>query len=335
MVAPRLSVIMPNYNHAHYLPISLRAIFAQSHPPAEVIVIDDASTDRSLEVLGQLGREFPTLRVIRQQSRQGPLVAVNRAARQACGQYLFYASADDQVLPDFFATAIETLQRYPRAGLCCSSVAGFSDEQPQLSYTRLRYKGERAYLDPAEVARAERREFSIVRPRLGLIATFTALMRASAVHEIGQYPPDLGFLSDGFLAHLIAFRHGICLLPDLYFAAYRGNPNSYATAMRRRPREVKAVATRALSLLAGAYADLQPYFYQSCYLREFALHGLAMMVRQPAYRRHLTWPLVAQSLWTELRDRLRPWLPQTVAHGLSRALLHLPPSPAGGASRAE
>jgi len=318
---------MPNHNHARYLPTSLRAIFAQSHSPAEVIVIDDASTDHSLEVLGELGREFAALRVIRQHPRQGPLIAVNRATRQTIGDYLFYASADDQVLPGFFATAIQTLEKYPRAGLCCSSMAGFSDEQPQLSYTRLRYKGDRTYLDPAEVVRAERREFSIARPRLGLIATFTALMRASAVRESGQYQPDLGFLSDGFLAHLIAFRHGICVLPDHYFAAYRGNPDSYASAMRRRPQEVKTIAARALSLLAGAHADLQSYFYQSCYLREFALSGLAMIVRQPVYRRHLTWALAGQSLWTELRDRFRPWLPRTVARGLSRALLRLPVSP--------
>ena len=329
MAAPRLSVIMPNYNHARYLAVSLRAILGQSYPPSEVIVIDDASTDRSLALLEHLAGEFPALRVIRHQQRQGPLVAVNRATRQASGDYLFYASADDQVLPGFFAEAIATLEQYPRAGLCCSSMAGFSDAQPQFTYTRLRYHGDRTYLAPNEVARAERREFSIVRPRLGLIATFTAMMRASAVREVGDYPPDLGFFSDGFLAHLIAFRHGICLRPDHYFAAYRGNPDSYATAMRRQPREVKAVAARALSLLVGGYADVQGYFYQSCYLREFALRGLAMILRNPGYRRQLTGPLAWQALWTELRDRVRPRLPQGLARGLSRLFLRLPSSAIG------
>ena len=51
MSRPTLSVGMPNYNHGHLIGRALDAIVAQSRPPDELIIVDDASTDRSLEVI--------------------------------------------------------------------------------------------------------------------------------------------------------------------------------------------------------------------------------------------------------------------------------------------
>src|SRR5207245_2608164 len=54
-----LSVLMPNFDHARFLPESLGAILEQSYPPCEVIVIDDGSTDDSVEVLEKIAARHP------------------------------------------------------------------------------------------------------------------------------------------------------------------------------------------------------------------------------------------------------------------------------------
>lgn len=56
MTTPSLSVVVPNYNHGQHLPNCLEALVRQSVPPAEIVVIDDASTDNSLEVLADFAR---------------------------------------------------------------------------------------------------------------------------------------------------------------------------------------------------------------------------------------------------------------------------------------
>ena len=61
----RLSVIVPNYNHAQYLPEAVNAILNQSCRPMEVIVIDDCSTDNSVEVIEAFIRQDPIIRLYR------------------------------------------------------------------------------------------------------------------------------------------------------------------------------------------------------------------------------------------------------------------------------
>src|SRR4051812_2495556 len=56
-----LSVILPNYNHARCLSRAIEAIAGQSRPPDEIIVIDDASQDNSLEILALARRQHPNL----------------------------------------------------------------------------------------------------------------------------------------------------------------------------------------------------------------------------------------------------------------------------------
>lgn len=75
---PTLCVLMPNYNHARFLPESLEAILAQSYPPLEVIVLDDASTDNSVEVIESFLRRDPRVRLVRNERNVGVERSVNR-----------------------------------------------------------------------------------------------------------------------------------------------------------------------------------------------------------------------------------------------------------------
>ena len=60
-----LSVVMCNYNHGHYIQEALQAILSQSFPPLEVIVIDDGSTDNSVQIIGGIAEKNPTVKFYR------------------------------------------------------------------------------------------------------------------------------------------------------------------------------------------------------------------------------------------------------------------------------
>lgn len=74
----RLSVVVPNYNHAQYLPEALNAILNQSCRPMEVIVIDDCSTDNSVEVIEAFIRMDPIIRLYRNERNRGVNFSMNR-----------------------------------------------------------------------------------------------------------------------------------------------------------------------------------------------------------------------------------------------------------------
>ena len=71
MPLPSVSVILPNYNHAPYLSQCLNAILDQSVKPKEVIVIDDASTDNSVDVISEFAEQNSSIKLILNRENMG------------------------------------------------------------------------------------------------------------------------------------------------------------------------------------------------------------------------------------------------------------------------
>ncbi|MBI1338321.1 MAG: glycosyltransferase [Phycisphaera sp.] len=92
---PRVSIILPTYNRAGFMPGALQSIRAQTFKDWELIVIDDGSTDETQQVLGpltaDLGERFRYLR----QTNAGPAAARNAGIDWAHGQYLAFFDSDD------------------------------------------------------------------------------------------------------------------------------------------------------------------------------------------------------------------------------------------------
>ena len=96
-----VSVLLCNYNDARYLPDSLSAICTQSRLPEEVIVLDDGSTDNSLEIIEDFGRRYPFIRILKNGTNRGLLYSINRALEEARCDFVVWAAADDRLMPQF------------------------------------------------------------------------------------------------------------------------------------------------------------------------------------------------------------------------------------------
>jgi glycosyltransferase involved in cell wall biosynthesis len=101
-----VSVIVPTYNCAHFLQQSLDSMMAQTVPPAEVIVVDDGSTDETPAVLARYGSRIIVVRG----EHAGYAAARNLGLRRAGGEWVAFHDADDVALPDRLAAQLETLR---------------------------------------------------------------------------------------------------------------------------------------------------------------------------------------------------------------------------------
>jgi glycosyltransferase involved in cell wall biosynthesis len=106
MTAPLLSLIVPVYNVAPYLPRCLESLAALTPPADEIIIIDDGSTDESPRILAEFASRLPQMRVIRQEN-SGASIARNTGLDAARGTYLAFVDADDFVEPDAYAEALK------------------------------------------------------------------------------------------------------------------------------------------------------------------------------------------------------------------------------------
>jgi glycosyltransferase involved in cell wall biosynthesis len=118
----RISIIVPAYNNPQDLRQCLSALMAEAYPGAEVIVVDDASTDDTPAVAIRMGA-----RVLRLAKNSGPAAARNYGARHATGEILFFVDADVVVAGGAVRRVVDVLEERP--GL--AAVFGSYDARPQ------------------------------------------------------------------------------------------------------------------------------------------------------------------------------------------------------------
>ncbi len=114
---PRVTVIIPNYNHARFLDQRLRSVLEQTLEDIEIILLDDASTDDSRQVITRY-EGHPSIRIVLNEHNSGSACHQwNRGVALATAPYVWIAEADDVAEPDLLATLIARLEAKPAAVL--------------------------------------------------------------------------------------------------------------------------------------------------------------------------------------------------------------------------
>lgn len=112
--SPSVTVIVPNYNYEKTLATCLDAVFAQTYPVGEVLVVDDHSTDTSLDI----ARRYPC-RIVSTPSNSGVAAARNTGIRESDSDVLFFVDSDVRLDPDAVANAVRRLREDPSLGSVC------------------------------------------------------------------------------------------------------------------------------------------------------------------------------------------------------------------------
>jgi glycosyltransferase involved in cell wall biosynthesis len=113
---PAIAIVIPVYNGADYLAEAIESALAQTHPPSEIIILDDASTDATDRVVERY-RAHPLIRTHRLAARVPAPAAWNRAIRLSGAKYFAVLAHDDRLHPGFLAGISKVLQGEPDAGL--------------------------------------------------------------------------------------------------------------------------------------------------------------------------------------------------------------------------
>jgi hypothetical protein len=105
-----VSVVIPSHNNARFLERCLNAIL-QNGRVREIVVVDDASTDESINILGKY-----RLQIIRNQTNIGPVRARNLGARKCSGKYLLFLDSDIELPGNYVRALSDFFDAHPRAG---------------------------------------------------------------------------------------------------------------------------------------------------------------------------------------------------------------------------
>ena len=222
----RVAVVVPNHNHAGFLQDCLDGIAGQTRAPDEVVVVDDASTDHSLDVLTGAGDSLPQLRVVRQCEQRGVNPTINRALAEVRSDLVVVTAADDRLLPAFLERAAGMLEVNPGAAICSGRsliIDASGDRVGELRLTPIG-PGDR-YLTAAE-AREFAHRFG------GWMTTNVTMFRRRELQAAGGFHDEMGSYGDAFVALELACLHGACFV-DAPFGEWRRSDFGYMAASMR------------------------------------------------------------------------------------------------------
>jgi len=230
---PLLSVILPNFNHSQYLPRALDALLGQDRPADEIIVVDDASTDHSLDVIARYRAMHPCVRLLINERNVGPIASLTKGSYVAIGRYIYFGAADDYVMPAFFATALAALEANPGAGTFCGDTELVDGESRNVLGVRppIRPRLHAGVISP-------RRFASLLRHGDNYIVTGAAIFRRNAVAWAGGFDKKLGSLADGYLARKIALTYPTFYAPQtvLTWCIFSGSVSRASSTRAARAR---------------------------------------------------------------------------------------------------
>ncbi len=103
--------LINNYNYAYFLPEAIESVLNQSVKFDEIIIVDDASTDNSAEIITKLAR-YENIKYILKDKNQGQLSSFNEGFLAATGDIIFFLDADDMYESDYLEYALNFYQRY-------------------------------------------------------------------------------------------------------------------------------------------------------------------------------------------------------------------------------
>ncbi len=239
-----LTTVVANYNHGHFLPRCLMAIIAQTSAPDEVLVIDDGSTDDSLDVISAFASQLRGFRLIRHEANRGVVATMNEGLIEACGTHVLFAAADDWIEPELVEVSMRMLERFPDAGVC-SALTRLATETgevigPFRTPMPLRDAG---YIAPERVAQL------LIRDDAWFSGNTTVINRAAAL-AVGGYRPELKAFTDMFLNVVLALRHGACFIPR-FLAVWRRMHGGYASTLTADPAAMLVTFEAAQRLMCA------------------------------------------------------------------------------------
>jgi amino acid adenylation domain-containing protein len=222
-----VSVIIPSYNSAQFLPEAIESVLRQTYPVFEIIVVDDGSTDETKQVCAS----YPTVKYI-YQSNQGIAGARNTGMRASKGEYLIFFDSDDCLLPNAVEIGVNSINSHPEVGFVFGSYV-LQSINPDGSYTT-----EEIYDNQPEVA-----SYETILACKHKLQCACVIFRRGAVESVGGFSSNAEPLEDYNLFLRVAREFPIYFHGQRVFE-YRYNGNNISG----KPAKMLTRGLRAHSL---------------------------------------------------------------------------------------
>ncbi len=126
---PIVSVVIPTYNRAHLLPRALDSLLKQTLQDFEVIVVNDASTDETANILKEYQKKSKKIKVVTHKENKGVSISRNDGNKKAKGKYITILDSDDYAMPNFLEKTVSFMEKHPEVTIGVPAKAGYYEKK--------------------------------------------------------------------------------------------------------------------------------------------------------------------------------------------------------------
>lgn len=258
-----ISVVIPLYNKEQYIGRTINAVLSQSFQDFEIVVVNDGSTDRSVQRVKDI--DDKRIRIISQENA-GVAAARNTGIKEAKGEYIAFLDADDEWKTDYLSIQMQLAETHPQCDVFATNYI-FCDDKNKLTNTIIRNL-------PFEEEGELTNYFQVASCSNPPICSISVMVRTRAIQEIGGFPlgirsgEDLLTWARLAVRHKIAYSKKVCAIYNVPSIS----PHSRPTRVPQRPDIVGAELSKlynANKSIAGlkAYVGLWHKMRASIYSR--------------------------------------------------------------------
>ena len=173
-----ISVVIPLYNKEKQIAHTLQSVFAQTFQNFEIVIVDDGSTDNSVEEVEKFTDS--RIRLIRQ-ANAGVAAARNRGIEEAQGELIAFLDADDEWKPEYLATQYHLYQKYPECSVyaCNYEFRDFEGKVTPMIIRKLPFEGEDGILS---------NYFEVASCSHPPICSISIMVKKTAIQAVGGFP---------------------------------------------------------------------------------------------------------------------------------------------------
>ena len=202
---PQVSFAIPVRNGEKFIGKLLDSILAQTFQDFEIVISDNVSTDRTLEILAEYSARDPRIRYFQNESNIGQIENFNRVFDLTCGKYVRWIGCDDWLEPEYTEDSVNALDSHPEWIGVTTYIVMHHENGPE---QRFEYKGER--LESEDISRRFSRLMWLLSKGLMYMSLLSAMLRRDALVRVGGFgiEPDTDFVMcarlvlDGSFGHV-------------------------------------------------------------------------------------------------------------------------------------
>jgi len=232
---PKVSVIIPSYNHERYVEESIRSVLEQTYENIEIIVLDDGSSDSSPEILKKLSEQYGFY--YEHQNNIGLPATLNKAIKIASGDFISFVASDDVFLPDKIQLLMDAFKELNEEyAVVCGDAYFIDNDSGYIS----REKNGKQFNTAVNFYIDGKKDFSL-KDKFGVYESFlssnyipilSTLIKKKALVEVGLYEENI-HLEDLNMWFKLSKKHRFHYI-DVPVAKYRWHGNNSIITLNKK-----------------------------------------------------------------------------------------------------